>query len=66
MEIEVVVEAENILAGTRLRTSKAHLVYVALDDDAHPKPVPPLTPTTDEERARWDAAVRRRTARLAH
>lgn len=65
MEIEVIVEAENILAGTRVRTSKAHLVYVALDDNAHPRPVPPLVPTTDEERARWAAAERRRTARLA-
>lgn len=66
MEIEVVVEAENILGGTRRRTSTAHLVYVALDDEGRPKPVPPLIPTTDEERARWAAAERRRAARLAH
>jgi len=66
MEIEVTVEAENILAGTRRRTSTAYLVYVALDADGHPKPVPPLSPTTDEERARWAAAERRRAVRLAH
>jgi acyl-CoA hydrolase len=65
MEIEVVVEAENILAGTRRRTSTAHLVYVALDEEGRPKPVPPLIPTTDEERTRWAAAERRRAARLA-
>lgn len=65
MEIEVIVEAEDILAGTRQRTSTAHLVYVALDEDGHPKPVPRLIPTTEEERARWASAERRRAARLA-
>ncbi|MCC6792473.1 MAG: acyl-CoA thioesterase [Thermomicrobiales bacterium] len=64
MEIEVVVEAEDILAGTRVRTSKAHLVYVALDEEGRPKPVPALIPSTDEERERWAAAERRRAARL--
>jgi acyl-CoA hydrolase len=64
MEIEVVVEAENILAGTRRRTSTAYLVYVALDDEGRPRPVPALIPTTDEERARWAAAERRRAVRL--
>lgn len=66
MEIEVTVEAENILAGTRRRTSTAYLVYVALDSDARPRPVPPLVPATAEERARWAAAERRRAVRLAH
>lgn len=64
MEIEVVVEAEDILAGVRRRTSTAYLVYVALDADGKPRPVPPLTPATDEDRARWAAAERRRAVRL--
>ncbi len=64
MEIEVVVEAENILAGIRRRTSTAYLVYVALDADGKPRPVPPLTPVTDEDRLRWEAAERRRAVRL--
>jgi acyl-CoA hydrolase len=66
MEIQVIVEAENILAGIRRRTSTAYLVYVALDADAKPHAIPPLVPETDEERARWAAAERRRTIRLAH
>jgi acyl-CoA hydrolase len=66
MEIEVIVEAENILAGVRRRTSTAYLVYVALDADGKPRPIPPLVPETDEERARWAAAERRRAARLAN
>ena len=64
MEIEVIVEAENILAGTRRRTSTAYLVYVALDADGKPRPVPPLAPVTDEDRARWEAAERRQAVRL--
>lgn len=66
MEIEVTVEAENILAGTRRRTSVAYLVYVALGPDARPRPVPPLLPASDEDRQRWAAAERRRAVRMAH
>ncbi len=66
MEIEVVVETEDILAGTRIRTSTAYVVYVALDANARPTEVPPLITTTDEERDRWAAAERRRAVRLAH
>jgi acyl-CoA hydrolase len=64
MEIEVIVEAENILAGVRRRTSTAYLVYVALDAEGNPRPVPPLTPVTEEDRVRWEAAERRRAVRL--
>jgi acyl-CoA hydrolase len=66
MEIEVVVEAENVLTGDRRRTSTAYLVYVALDADGKPRPVPPLVPVTEEDRARWAAAERRRAVRMAH
>jgi acyl-CoA hydrolase len=66
MEIEVVVEAENVLTGERRRTSTAYLVYVALDADGKPRPVPPLVPETDEDRARWAAAERRRAVRMAN
>ena len=65
MEIEVIVEAENILAGVRRRTSTAYLVYVALDADGKPHPIAPLTLESNEERARWTAAERRRAIRLA-
>lgn len=64
MEIEVTVEAENILAGTRRRTSTAYVVYVALDEHAHPRPVPPLLLESADEWARWKAAERRREVRL--
>lgn len=66
MEVEVVVEAEDVMTGVRRRTSTAYLVYVALDADGRPRPVPPLAPATAEDRARWAAAERRRAARMAH
>jgi uncharacterized protein (TIGR00369 family) len=65
MEIEVTVEAEEVLTGTSRRTSTAYLVYVALDDDGNPRPVPPLAVESEAERVRWAAAERRRAARLA-
>jgi acyl-CoA hydrolase len=65
MEVKVVVEAEDILTGVRRITSEAFLVYVALDDEGRPKPIPPFTPSSEAERAEWTAAQRRRDARLA-
>ena len=64
MEVAVAVEAEDVVHGTRRRTSDAFLVYVALDDDGHPRPIPPLLAETAEERAAWAAAEARRDARL--
>lgn len=65
MEVEVVVEAENVPTGRVTRTSTAYLVYVALDDEGHPCPVPPLLLETEEERRRWQEAEARHAYRLA-
>jgi acyl-CoA hydrolase len=65
MEVRVTVEAEDILSGVRRLTSKAFLVYVALDDDGRPRAVPAFEPSSDAERVEWAAAQRRREARLA-
>ena len=64
MEVEVVVEAENVPTGRVTRTSTAYLVYVALDDEGRPTPVPPLLVRTEEERRRWEEAEARRARRL--
>jgi uncharacterized protein (TIGR00369 family) len=64
MEVVVSVEAEDVVRGTRRRTSDAFLVYVALDEAGQPRPVPPLRVETAEERALWQAAEVRREARL--
>ncbi|HEV8638748.1 MAG TPA: acyl-CoA thioesterase [Chloroflexota bacterium] len=64
MEVIVSVEAEDVVRGTRRRTSDAFLVYVALDEQGHPRPVPPLLVETPEQRALGQAAEVRRQARL--
>ncbi len=65
LEVTVLVEAENPLTGEKVHTSTAHLVYVALDDNGKPAPVPPLTAETEEERREIAAAAERRKLRLA-
>jgi acyl-CoA hydrolase len=41
-------------------------VFVALDDEGRPRPVPPLLVETEQERRRQREARLRRTARIAH
>ena len=65
LEVGVRVEAEDVVSGTRTHTSSAYLVFVALDDRGHPRPVPGLTPETDKERHRQAEAKIRREHRLA-
>ena len=52
------------LDGQRKRINRAYLVFVALDDEDRPTPVPPFTPTTAAETREYEAAVRRREIRL--
>jgi acyl-CoA hydrolase len=65
VEVGVRVEAENIITGRRVHTSSAYLVYVALDREGKPRPVPSVTADTEEERQRQHEAKLRREARLA-
>ncbi|WKZ55211.1 MAG: acyl-CoA thioesterase [Anaerolineales bacterium] len=59
MEAEVQVIAENPITGQRWQTNTAYLVYVALDDEGKPVPVPPiLAETIDEERKMTEAKER--------
>ena len=52
------------LDGTRTLVNRAYIVFVALDDEDRPTPVPVFTPETEEERQEYAAAVRRRELRL--
>jgi len=63
MEVGVDVYAEDPKTGQQVQTSSALVTYVALNDAGRPAPVPPLIVTTDEERARFDAARQRRKER---
>ncbi len=64
IEVELRVEAENLLTGERVHTNSAYFVYVALDDDRRPTPAPPLLLETDEERRRFAEAQERQRMRL--
>ncbi len=65
LEVGVRVEAENIVTGVRRHTNSCYLTFVAIDADGRPRPVAPVVPETDEERARVAAAKRRRELRAA-
>ena len=49
----------------RVHTSSAYLVYVALDEEGKPRPVPPVIAQTAHEQRRQREAKLRREARLA-
>jgi acyl-CoA hydrolase len=65
MEVGVRVEADNYLTGRHVHTSSAYLVYVALDEEGKPRPVPPVVAENEEQRQRQREAKVRREARLA-
>ena len=65
LEVGVRVEAENMRTGRRVHTSSAYAVYVALDRDGMPRPVPPVIAEDDEQRQRQREAKLRRENRLA-
>jgi uncharacterized protein (TIGR00369 family) len=66
LECGVRVESENVVTGERVHASSAYLVFVAIDEDGHPRPVPALVAETDEDRRRQHEAQLRRGARQAH
>jgi len=65
LEVAIAVDAERPLSGVTRRTNTAFLVFVALDDEGNPAPVPPLLLETAEDHAEWAAADARRALRLA-
>lgn len=66
MEVGVRVDSEDLLTGQVVHVASAHLVFVSIDADGHPAPLPPLVAETDEERRRMAAADVRRAERLRH
>ena len=62
MEVRVDTFVEE-MDGTRKQVNRAYLVLVALDEQDKPVPVPGLIPETDEEKAEWEAGIRRHELR---
>jgi uncharacterized protein (TIGR00369 family) len=65
MEVEVNVEAENLLTGQKTHTNSAFMVFVALDANGRPAEVPGLIMETEEERRRWMQGAQRQADRLS-
>jgi acyl-CoA hydrolase len=64
MEVYIEVWAEDIPAGVRVSTNSAFYTFVAVDQTGRPIEVPGVVPETDEEKDRYDSALRRRQLRL--
>ncbi|HTL11007.1 MAG TPA: acyl-CoA thioesterase, partial [Bdellovibrionota bacterium] len=52
------------ITGERKHTATAYTTFVALDEQGHPTPVPPIIAETPEEKRRYAAAQKRREARI--
>ncbi|HEY7649316.1 MAG TPA: hotdog domain-containing protein [Methylomirabilota bacterium] len=66
LEVGVRVWAENVATGARSVTLNSHLVFVSVEDDGRPRPVPErITPADAEEAVVVEAARLRREQRLA-
>lgn len=65
MEVRVEVSAEDPLTGSLVHTNSAYLVYVAIDYERRPRPVPSLCVETPEEQLRYQQAQERQIERKA-
>ncbi|MEZ0538793.1 acyl-CoA thioesterase [Fibrella arboris] len=64
MEVFIEVWAEDIPAGVRVSTNSAYYTFVAVDQSGRPIEVPPVIAESDDEKARYESALRRRQLRL--
>jgi acyl-CoA hydrolase len=64
METRVMVTAEDVLSGSVTHTNTAYFVYVALDDNGRPVPVPSLALQSEQEQLRFERGAARQAHRL--
>ncbi|MCA9827129.1 MAG: acyl-CoA thioesterase [Nitrosopumilus sp.] len=64
MEIEVKVEAEDIVTGIRTVTGTAFVTFVSLDKNGKPTAVPKLSLKTDDDRIKFEEGKIRMEKRL--
>jgi acyl-CoA hydrolase len=64
LEVRIDVDAENIPEGKKVASNSAYFTFVAVDKHGNPVDVPEVIPETDEEKALYDGALRRRQVRL--
>jgi acyl-CoA hydrolase len=64
MEIHLKVWGEDILEQYTYESNEAYFTFVALDALGKPRPVPQVIAETEQEKALYDGALRRRQLRL--
>jgi acyl-CoA hydrolase len=64
MEVYIEVWAEHIPNKTRFKSNSAFFTFVAVDQNGSPVLVPEAVPETEEEKKRYEGALRRRQLRL--
>jgi acyl-CoA hydrolase len=64
MEIYLDVWIEDRESGVRTKANEAIYTFVAVNETGSPVPVPQIIPETDEEKSRFDAALRRKQLSL--
>ena len=64
VEVRLVVWAQNIPSGTRVKSNEAFYTFVAIDQQNEKVEVPQLVPETDEEKKLYHEALQRRELRL--
>jgi len=64
MVIGIRVAAENLETAEIRHTNTCYFTMVSVDANRKPTAVPTHTPKTEDEKRRWDEAVRRRAAQI--
>lgn len=64
MEIFIDVWVEDRVTGEKVKHNEAIYTFVAVDQNGSPLPVPELIPETEEEKKRYEGALRRRQLSL--
>lgn len=64
MEVGVKVFAESFREGTRIHTNSAYLTFVSVDQNGKPVKTNEIIPETEDERRRFEEALKRREYRL--
>jgi acyl-CoA hydrolase len=64
MEVFIDVWVEDPVTGEKTKSNEAIYTFVAVDQNGSPLPVPELIPETEQEKIRYDGALRRRQLSL--
>lgn len=64
MEIFIDVWVEDPVSGKKIKCNEAIYTFVAVDQNGSPLPVPVLIPETEEEKKRFEGALRRKQLSL--